>query len=54
VQGIPARLVIGYVDDGSYHAWVEADVDGVKQFYDPTAVSLGLGGDSVYVEERSY
>ena len=51
VQGIPAKLMIGYADQ-YYHAWVVA-VDGKEVFYDPTA-ALGCLKVSRYTIERFY
>ena len=36
-QGVPARLMIGTVGSGVYHAWVVAVVNGEEKFFDPTA-----------------
>ena len=53
VQGIPARLVIGYVGD-NYHAWTTAEVDGETCFFDPTAAFKPLSKSAEYVAERYY
>lgn len=52
VQGIPAKLVIGYADK-NYHAWTVAIVDGEERFFDPTA-AVGALGASNYTVERMY
>lgn len=53
VQGIPAKLVIGYADR-QYHAWINAYVDGEWQFFDPTVVIAGLNPPDSYTVERFY
>lgn len=52
VQGIPARLVIGYADK-YYHSWITAVVDGEEIFLDPTA-SIGAMNAKKYTVERYY
>lgn len=52
VQGIPAKLMIGYADK-YYHAWTVAVVDGQEVFFDPTA-ALGCLKVSGYTIERYY
>ena len=52
VQGIPARLMIGYAD-GYYHAWTVAVVGGEERFFDPTAAVNALKA-SDYQIERFY
>ena len=52
VQGIPARLMIGYADK-YYHAWTVALVDGQEVFFDPTAAINALQA-SKYTIERFY
>ncbi|MBQ6325302.1 MAG: transglutaminase family protein [Clostridia bacterium] len=52
VQGIPARLVIGYADK-YYHAWTVALVDGKEVFCDPTH-ELGCMDAKKYTTERFY
>ena len=52
VQGIPAKLVIGYADK-NYHAWTVAIVEGEERFFDPTA-AVGALGASKYTVERVY
>lgn len=51
-QGIPARMIIGYADD-TYHAWTQTVVDGVDEFFDPTAAINAISA-KVYSAERSY
>lgn len=52
VQGIPARLMIGYADK-YYHAWTTAVVDGEEIFFDPTA-AIGALNAKKYATERFY
>ena len=52
VQGIPAKLVIGYADK-YYHAWTVALVDGKEVFCDPTH-ELGCMDAKKYTTERFY
>ncbi len=52
VQGIPARLMIGYADK-YYHAWTVALVDGKEVFFDPTAAINAIKA-SKYTIERYY
>lgn len=52
VQGIPARLVIGYADR-YYHSWITAVVDGEEIFLDPTA-AIGAMNAKKYTIERYY
>ena len=52
VQGIPAKLMIGYADK-YYHAWTVAVVDGQEVFFDPTA-AIGCLNASRYTIERFY
>lgn len=52
VQGIPAKLMIGYADQ-YYHAWTVAVVDGQEVFFDPTA-AIGCLNASRYQIERFY
>ena len=40
---IPCRVVTGYVDDGFYHAWVSAYVNGRWRRRDPTMMAVGQG-----------
>lgn len=51
-QGVPAKLVIGYIDK-QYHAWVVVMIDGQEILYDPTAELGGVSGGS-YSVERFY
>ena len=51
-QGIPARMIIGYADN-TYHAWTQTVVDGVDEFFDPTAAINAISA-KVYSAERSY
>ena len=53
VQGIPCKLVIGYVNGSYYHAWTLSILDGQEVFYDPTA-ALGCLNASSYSVERMY
>ncbi len=52
VQGIPAKLMIGYADR-YYHAWTVAVVDGQEVFFDPTAAINAIKA-SKYTIERFY
>ena len=52
VQGVPAKLVIGYADQ-YYHAWTMAIVDGEEIFFDPTE-AVGAMNASKYSIERMY
>lgn len=52
VQGIPAKLMIGYADK-YYHAWTVAVVDGKEVFFDPTA-AIGCLNAKKYTIERFY
>lgn len=52
VQGIPAKLMIGYADK-YYHAWTVAVVDGQEVFFDPTA-AIGCLNAKKYTIERYY
>ena len=52
VQGIPAKLCIGYADK-YYHAWTVAVVDGKEIFFDPTE-AVGAISASSYSVERMY
>ena len=52
VQGIPAKLVIGYADQ-YYHAWTVALVDGKEVFCDPTH-EIGCINAGSYTTERFY
>ncbi len=54
VQGIPAKLMIGELDNGMYHAWVVAVVDGEEILFDPTAELNAVSKDSEYTIERYY
>ena len=53
VQGIPARLAIGYADK-TYHAWVVCEVEGEKILFDPTAAVNKTDNASKYSVERYY
>lgn len=53
VEGIPAKLVIGYADE-NYHAWVTAEVDGEELLFDPTAELQGISRPASYTVERFY
>ena len=52
VQGIPAKLAIGYADK-YYHAWTLTVVDGKEIFFDPTAAIDAISARS-YSVERVY
>ena len=52
VQGIPARLMIGYADK-YYHAWTTAVVNGEEIFFDPTAAIDAIWAKK-YSIERFY
>lgn len=53
VQGIPARLMIGYADK-IYHAWVVCEVEGKKVLFDPTAAVSKSKNAAKYSVERYY
>ena len=53
VQGIPARLVIGYADK-IYHAWVVTEIEGKKVLFDPTAAVNHTKNASSYSVECYY
>lgn len=52
VQGIPAKLMMGYADK-YYHAWTVAVVDGEEVFFDPTE-AIGCMNAKKYTVERFY
>ena len=52
VQGVPARLMIGYADK-YYHAWITANVAGQDVFFDPTN-AVGAINARQYKTERYY
>ena len=52
VQGIPAKLIIGYADR-YYHAWTVAMVDGKEVLFDPTH-AIGCINPKSYTMERFY
>lgn len=54
VQGIPARMMIGTLENGTYHAWVVAVVDGQEILFDPTAELSAVAKDQEYTVERFY
>lgn len=54
VQGIPARLMIGTLENGTYHAWVVAVVDGKEILFDPTAELNAVAKNQEYTIERFY
>ncbi len=54
VQGIPAKLMIGTLGNGTYHAWVVALVDGQEILFDPTAELSAVAKDQEYTIERFY
>ncbi len=53
-QGLPARLMIGTLGSGTYHAWVTAVVNGEEQFFDPTAEINKSSKKDTYTTERIY
>ena len=53
-QGVPARMDIGTLGSGTYHAWVTAFVDGEETFFDPTAELNGVNKKETYTLERYY
>ena len=53
-QGIPARLMIGTLGSGTYHAWVTAVVNGQEKFFDPTAELNASSKTDTYTTERYY
>lgn len=53
VQGIPTKLVIGYVDQ-YYHAWNIVLIDGKEILYDPTLELGGIPENLTYTTERFY
>ena len=52
VQGVPAKLMIGYADK-YYHAWTSCVVNGEEIFFDPTA-AIGAMNAKKYQIERYY
>lgn len=52
-QGIPSKLVIGYVGK-QYHAWVTAKVGNKELFFDPTAAVSNKKLSKNYTIERWY
>ncbi|MBR6028592.1 MAG: transglutaminase domain-containing protein [Clostridia bacterium] len=52
-QGVPAKLMIGYADNG-YHAWVIAIYNGKEYFFDPTAALSAISKVETYTAERCY
>lgn len=53
-QGVPAKFMIGTVNETNYHAWVVVIIDGEEILYDPTAELNAIPADSEYVIERFY
>ncbi len=53
-QGVPARMMIGTLGSGTYHAWVTAIINGEDIFFDPTAELNGVTKDETYTVERYY
>lgn len=53
VQGIPARMVIGYADN-NYHAWNSVLVDGEYELLDLTAEVKAISRNVTYTVERYY
>ena len=54
VQGVPVKLVIGYVGKNYYHAWNSVIIDGEEKLYDPTLDLNGIMGNQTYTVERFY
>lgn len=52
VQGVPAKLVIGYADK-YYHAWTTVVINGQEMFFDPTN-AVGAIKAKKYSVEREY
>ena len=52
VQGVPAKLVIGYADK-YYHAWNSVIINGEEVFFDPTN-AVGAIDAKKYQTERMY
>ena len=52
VQGVPAKLVIGYADK-YYHAWTTVVINGQELFFDPTN-AVGAINAKRYSVEREY
>lgn len=52
VQGVPAKLEIGYADR-YYHAWTSSVIDGKEVFFDPTN-AIGAINAKKYQIEREY
>ena len=53
-QGVPAKLMIGTLGSGTYHAWVVAVVDGEDKFFDPTMEVNKSSKKETYTTERWY
>lgn len=53
-QGVPARMMIGTLGSGTYHAWVTAIIHGEDVFFDPTAELNGVNRNETYTVERYY
>lgn len=53
VQGIPAKLVIGYAD-ANYHAWNSVLVDGEYRLMDITSEINAISKNVTYTVERFY
>lgn len=53
VQGIPAKMVIGYADN-NYHAWNMVLVDGEYELLDLTAEVKAISKNVTYTVERFY
>lgn len=54
VQGIPTKLIIGYVGKNYYHAWNGVIIDGEEILYDPTLDLNAVSGNQKYTIERFY
>lgn len=54
VQGVPTKLIIGYVGKNYYHAWNGVLIDGEEILYDPTLDLNGISGNQKYTIERFY
>ncbi len=53
-QGVPTKLVIGYVGKNYYHAWNGVIIDGEEILYDPTLELGAIPTDQRYTVERFY
>lgn len=53
-EGVPAKLMIGTLGNGTYHAWVVAIVDEQEILFDPTAELSAVAKEQTYTIERFY